>query len=154
MSVLELVGERRASKQVMHIVCGWAKVAASRQATGRAFCSWYLCVSESRSQRSAFRLCSFGLGSRLRFYSPRPFHPFASVVEEWIASEVSLYGVCPTARLGAWLSPLLRDPKISDILINGKDHVFIEKGGLLQRVDTTFRDDRHLMQIIDRIGVR
>jgi hypothetical protein len=44
----------------------------------------------------------FGLGSNLRFYSSRPFHPFASVVEEWIASEVSLYGVRPTTRLGAW----------------------------------------------------
>jgi pilus assembly protein CpaF len=48
----------------------------------------------------------------------------------------------------------LRDPKISDILVNDKDHVFVEKGGLLQRVDTTFRDDRHLMQIIDRIVSR
>jgi pilus assembly protein CpaF len=52
------------------------------------------------------------------------------------------------------LEPLLRDPKISDILVNNKDHVFIEKGGLLQRVDTTFRDDRHLLQIIDRIVSR
>ena len=52
------------------------------------------------------------------------------------------------------LEPLLRDPKISDILINDKDHVFIEKGGLLQRVDTSFRDDRHLLQIIDRIVSR
>jgi pilus assembly protein CpaF len=48
----------------------------------------------------------------------------------------------------------LRDAKISDILVNNKDHVFIEKGGLLQRVDTTFRDDQHLMQIIDRIVSR
>ncbi len=52
------------------------------------------------------------------------------------------------------LEPLLRDPKISDILVNDKDHVFIEKGGLLQKVDTSFRDDRHLMQIIDRIVSR
>jgi pilus assembly protein CpaF len=52
------------------------------------------------------------------------------------------------------LEPLLRDAKISDILVNDKDHVFIEKGGLLQRVDTTFRDDRHLLQIIDRIVSR
>ena len=52
------------------------------------------------------------------------------------------------------LEPLLRDPKISDILVNDKDHVFIEKGGLLQRTDTTFRDDRHLLQIIDRIVSR
>jgi pilus assembly protein CpaF len=52
------------------------------------------------------------------------------------------------------LEPLLRDPKISDILVNDKDHVFVEKGGLLQRTDTSFRDDRHLLQIIDRIVSR
>jgi pilus assembly protein CpaF len=52
------------------------------------------------------------------------------------------------------LEPLLRDPKISDILVNDKDHVFVEKGGLMQKVDTTFRDDRHLLQIIDRIVSR
>ncbi len=52
------------------------------------------------------------------------------------------------------LEPLLRDKKISDILVNDKDHIFIEKGGLLQRVNTSFRDDRHLLQIIDRIVSR
>src|SRR5246127_1692690 len=52
------------------------------------------------------------------------------------------------------LEPLLRDPKISDVLVNGKDRVFIERGGVLERTDTSFRDDRHLMQIIDRIVSR
>jgi pilus assembly protein CpaF len=52
------------------------------------------------------------------------------------------------------LEPLLRDPRISDILINGKDHVFVERGGLLSRVNISFRDDRHLLQIIDRIVSR
>ncbi|MGC1784082.1 MAG: CpaF family protein [Acidobacteriaceae bacterium] len=52
------------------------------------------------------------------------------------------------------LEPLLRDPAISDILVNSKDHVFIERGGVLNKVDATFRDDRHLMQIIDRIVSR
>jgi pilus assembly protein CpaF len=52
------------------------------------------------------------------------------------------------------LEPLLRDEKISDILVNGKDRVFIERGGILEKTDTTFRDDRHLMQIIDRIVSR
>ena len=52
------------------------------------------------------------------------------------------------------LEPLLRDPKISDILINGKDHVFVERGGLLERLDTSFRSDAHLLQIIDRIVSR
>jgi pilus assembly protein CpaF len=52
------------------------------------------------------------------------------------------------------LEPLLRDAAISDILVNDKDHVFIERGGVLKRVDAGFRDDRHLMQIIDRIVSR
>jgi pilus assembly protein CpaF len=52
------------------------------------------------------------------------------------------------------LEPLLRDPRISDVLVNGKDRVFIERGGILEKTDTTFRDDRHLMQIIDRIVSR
>jgi pilus assembly protein CpaF len=52
------------------------------------------------------------------------------------------------------LEALLKDPKISDILINGKNSVFVEKGGLLRKVDTSFRDDRHLLQIIDRIVSR
>ena len=52
------------------------------------------------------------------------------------------------------LEPLLKDPKISDILVNDRNHVFIEKGGMLTRVDVSFRDDRHLLQIIDRIVSR
>jgi pilus assembly protein CpaF len=52
------------------------------------------------------------------------------------------------------LEPLLKDPTISDILVNGKDKVFVERAGRLQRVDTVFRDDRHLLQIIDRIVSR
>ena len=52
------------------------------------------------------------------------------------------------------LEPLLNDPTISDILVNDRDHVFIERRGLLQRVNASFRDDRHLLQIIDRIVSR
>ncbi|HET6208318.1 MAG TPA: CpaF family protein [Terracidiphilus sp.] len=52
------------------------------------------------------------------------------------------------------LEPLLRDPKISDILVNSKDKIFVERGGKMQLTDTVFRDDRHLLQIIDRIVSR
>ena len=52
------------------------------------------------------------------------------------------------------LEPLLRDKSISDIMVNGKENVFIEKGGILRKIDASFRDDRHLMQIIDRIVSR
>src|SRR6266436_3002880 len=49
------------------------------------------------------------------------------------------------------LEPLLRDPSISDILVNTYRHVFVERGGTLHRVAATFQDDRHLMRVIDRI---
>jgi pilus assembly protein CpaF len=49
------------------------------------------------------------------------------------------------------LEPLLRDPGISDILVNTCQHVFVERGGVLERVAATFQDDRHLLRIIDRI---
>jgi pilus assembly protein CpaF len=49
------------------------------------------------------------------------------------------------------LEPLLRDPSISDILVNTYKHVFVERGGQLQKVSANFQDDRHLMRVIDRI---
>jgi pilus assembly protein CpaF len=49
------------------------------------------------------------------------------------------------------LEPLLKDPTISDILVNRRDLVYIERAGVLSKIDTKFRDDRHLLQIIDRI---
>jgi pilus assembly protein CpaF len=49
------------------------------------------------------------------------------------------------------LEPLLRDTTVSDILVNTHKHVFVERGGVLERVPTTFQDDRHLLRVIDRI---
>src|SRR6187549_268095 len=49
------------------------------------------------------------------------------------------------------LEPLLRDPSISDILVNTHRNVFVERGGRLEKVSTNFQDDRHLMRVIDRI---
>jgi pilus assembly protein CpaF len=49
------------------------------------------------------------------------------------------------------LEPLLRDPEVSDIMINGPRVVFVERKGKLVKTNVTFRDDKHLLQIIDRI---
>jgi pilus assembly protein CpaF len=49
------------------------------------------------------------------------------------------------------LEPLMQDPDISDILVNTHDQVFIEKGGKLHKTDIMFQNDRHLLQVIDRI---
>jgi len=47
---------------------------------------------------------------------------------------------------------LLRDPYVSDILVNGPYQIYIEKYGQLEKTDVTFMDDKHLMRIINRIG--
>jgi pilus assembly protein CpaF len=52
------------------------------------------------------------------------------------------------------LEELLRDPTISDILINGAHEVFIERRGKLYPSEVKFKDDDHLLQIIDRIVSR
>ncbi len=49
------------------------------------------------------------------------------------------------------LEPLLHDPDISDILVNGPGNVYVEKFGKLEKTDIVFRNDAHLMQVIDRI---
>ena len=49
------------------------------------------------------------------------------------------------------LEPLLADPSISDILINGPKSVYIERKGKLELTDVEFNDDNHLINIIDRI---
>ena len=52
------------------------------------------------------------------------------------------------------LEMLLKDPTISDILINGPKTVYVERAGLMEKTSVVFRDNKHLMQIIDRIVSR
>ena len=52
------------------------------------------------------------------------------------------------------LEPLLADPTVSDILVNGSKQVYVERRGQLSLTDVTFADDDHLMKIIDKIVSR
>ncbi len=58
-----------------------------------------------------------------------------------------VYGLGP-------IEPLMRDPDISDILVNTSRQVYIERLGKLEPTPVIFRDDQHLLQIIDRIVSR
>ncbi len=49
------------------------------------------------------------------------------------------------------LEPLLKDETVNDILVNGPKRVFVERAGKLSLTDVTFRDERHLLRIIDKI---
>ncbi|HSU66317.1 MAG TPA: ATPase, T2SS/T4P/T4SS family, partial [Tepidisphaeraceae bacterium] len=49
------------------------------------------------------------------------------------------------------LEPLLRDPGVSDILVNGHRQVYVERKGLLELTSVRFHDDAHLLRIIDKI---
>jgi pilus assembly protein CpaF len=49
------------------------------------------------------------------------------------------------------LEPLLQDPTISDILVNGANEIYIERGGVLEESPVIFKDNAHLMRVIDQI---
>ena len=72
--------------------------------------------------------------------------PLSLFEREALISDVinELFGLGP-------LEVLLRDPSISDILVNRYNQVYIEREGKLEETDIVFKDDRHLMQIIERI---
>ncbi|HEY5619875.1 MAG TPA: CpaF family protein [Vicinamibacterales bacterium] len=75
--------------------------------------------------------------------------PISLSERESLFSEVldDVFGLGP-------LEPLLRDPGVSDILVNTHHHVFVERGGMLERVAASFQDDQHLLRVIDRIVSR
>ena len=72
--------------------------------------------------------------------------PLSLFERETIVSDVlhELFGLGP-------LEGLLNDPSISDILVNRFDQVYVERHGKLEPTDVTFKDERHLQQIIERI---
>jgi pilus assembly protein CpaF len=72
--------------------------------------------------------------------------PLSLSERENLVSDVlnELFGLGP-------LEELLRDPSVSDILINRHSQVYIEREGKLEESSVVFRDDKHLMQIIERI---
>ena len=49
------------------------------------------------------------------------------------------------------LEPLLKDDTVNDILVNGPNRIFVERNGKLELTDITFKDERHLLRIIDKI---
>jgi pilus assembly protein CpaF len=75
--------------------------------------------------------------------------PLSFAERERLAREIldEIFGLGP-------LEPLLKDPTISDILVNRFNQVYIERSGKLERTTLSFKDDQHLMQIIDRIVSR
>ncbi|HEX8634578.1 MAG TPA: CpaF family protein [Pyrinomonadaceae bacterium] len=72
--------------------------------------------------------------------------PLSTSDRERLVEEVrhELFGLGP-------LEPLLADPTISDILVNSPQNIYIERRGKLERTSVTFKDDEHLMRVIERI---
>ena len=72
--------------------------------------------------------------------------PLSGMERQQLAREVlnEVFGLGP-------LEPLLEDPTISDILVNTCKRVYVERAGLLEKTNVVFKDDAHLMQIIERI---
>ena len=72
--------------------------------------------------------------------------PLSGTERDRIAQEVldEVFGLGP-------LEPLLNDPTVSDILVNTFSSVYVERRGVLEKTSITFKDNRHLMHIIDKI---
>src|SRR5579862_3556005 len=72
--------------------------------------------------------------------------PLSGPERERLALEVldEVFGLGP-------LEPLLQDPTITDILVNGSKEVYVERGGMLEETRIMFKDNAHLMHIIDKI---
>ncbi|MDQ1523825.1 MAG: pilus assembly protein CpaF [Pyrinomonadaceae bacterium] len=72
--------------------------------------------------------------------------PLSTSDRERLVEEVrhELFGLGP-------LEPLLADSTISDILVNSPQNIYIERRGKLERTNVTFKDDEHLMRVIERI---
>ncbi len=75
--------------------------------------------------------------------------PLSFAERERLSREIldEIFGLGP-------LEPLLKDPNVSDILVNRFDRVYIERAGKLELTGLSFKDDSHLMQIIERIVSR
>jgi pilus assembly protein CpaF len=75
--------------------------------------------------------------------------PLSFAERERLAREIldEIFGLGP-------LEQLLKDPTISDILVNRYNKVYVERAGKLEITGLSFKDDQHLMQIIDRIVSR
>jgi len=75
--------------------------------------------------------------------------PLSFAERERLSREIldEIFGLGP-------LEPLLKDPTVSDILVNRFDRVYVERGGKLELTPLSFKDNPHLMQIIDRIVSR
>jgi pilus assembly protein CpaF len=75
--------------------------------------------------------------------------PLSFAERERLAREIldEIFGLGP-------LEPLLKDPTVSDILVNRYNKVYVERSGKLEPTGLSFKDDAHLMQIIDRIVSR
>ena len=72
--------------------------------------------------------------------------PLSAVERDRLAKELmdEVFGLGP-------LEPLLQDPTVSDILVNTFNTVYVERRGILEETNVVFKDDTHLMHIIDKI---
>ena len=72
--------------------------------------------------------------------------PLSAAERERLVGEVrhELFGLGP-------LEPLLNDPTISDILVNSHSKIYIERRGKIEATNVAFKDDEHLMRVIERI---
>ncbi|MFU8827259.1 MAG: ATPase, T2SS/T4P/T4SS family, partial [Brevefilum sp.] len=69
-------------------------------------------------------------------------HSIRQQMLDWVVADILGYGP---------IEPLLSDPDITEIMVNGHDQIYVERFGLIEPTSVKFEDDAHLMRVIDRI---
>lgn len=69
-------------------------------------------------------------------------HSVRQQMLDWVVADILGYGP---------IEPLLSDPDITEIMVNGHDQIYVERFGLIEPTSVKFEDDAHLMRVIDRI---
>ncbi len=69
-------------------------------------------------------------------------HSTRNQMLEWVIADIIGYGP---------IQPLLMDPEVTEIMVNGFDQIFVERSGLVESSSVKFENDAHLMRVIDRI---
>ena len=69
-------------------------------------------------------------------------HSIREQMLNWVVADILGYGP---------IEPLLNDPDITEIMVNGYDQIYVERFGLIEQTSVTFENNNHLMRVIDRI---
>jgi len=157
-SSLTLPGDRLRAPQTRTGQAGLPVTTAGARVTGNASYSNVKAILHQRLLQDLDRRDQMGIDEEQLSRFVGEFVELSLANEDWPLNDQERQQLVEdlieeTVGVGP-LAPLLADPSVTDVLVNGPHHIYIERYGKLERTDTHFRDAEHLIRIIQRIAGR